>query len=344
MDNVFERIEDSSESESENTSSSSSDDEKINDFSEPFPNHFLNMKSKEEYEKNRNQLFTKDIEVFRILVDSKNLDHSISHNTSNFVFDLHSTNNSSLNNTGGFNRFKNVIGFRLIEAIIPSSPYNVNTNNNKVYIIYNGNRYSFTLTPSNYSNTSLKDELQNKLNSSSTWIKIGNNITLANKNFTVNFNTNGDLKYTTILNESNGDSFHYNFLNDDVNSAYNILGFNRGLTNTLNSQHKSDYVPDISIHYVDVCVPEIPYIACKMNQFGRSILSRIPITSSPGSVIYYNTPDTDKEYEKFFYPISLNKISVELINDSQQHHYETTNVNVSFEFEITVLNNINLLE
>ena len=229
MDNVFERIEDSSESESENTSSSSSDDEKINDFSEPFPNHFLNMKSKEEYEKNRNQLFTKDIEVFRILVDSKNLDHSISHNTSNFVFDLHSTNKSSLNNTGGFNRFKNVIGFRLIEAIIPSSPYNVNTNNNKVYIIYNGNRYSFTLTPSNYSNTSLKDELQNKLNSSSTWIKIGHNVTLTDKNFTVNFNTNGDLKYTTILNESNGDSFHYNFLNDDVNSAYNILGFNRGL-------------------------------------------------------------------------------------------------------------------
>ena len=95
---------------------------------------------------------------------------------------------------------------------------------------------------------------------------------------------------------------------------------------------------------MDVCVPEIPYIACKMNQFGRSILSRIPITSSPGSVIYYSRPDTDKEYEKYFYPLSLNKISVELINDSQEHHYETNNVNVSFEFEITVLNNINLLE
>ena len=343
MDNVFERIEDSSESETENSSSSSSDDEKINDFSEPFPNHFLNMKSKEEYEKNRNDLFTKDIEVFRILVDSKNINHGDNHDTSDFIFDLHSTNNSSLNKTGGFKRFKNVIGFRLIEAIIPSTPYNVNVSNNKIYITFLGSNYIITLTVGNYDNDTFSTELETKLNAGSGWVKVSDGSTPLSHTtgFTVTFNNNNDLKYNIV---STAGDFKFNFQSGDVASSHHLLGVLQNNNDSESANFTSHYIPDMSVHFLDVVVPEIPYIACKMNQKGRSVLSRIPITDGPGSIIYYSIPDTDKDYEKFFYPISLDKITVELFDHSDENKYVTNNLNVNFEFEITVLNNLNLLQ
>jgi len=340
MDNLFEKIEESSESSGDE---SSSDSDENSNLSEAFPNHFLNMTKKEDYEKNRNKLFTKDIEVFRILVDSKNLTHGDDHDTSVFVFNLHSTNNSSLNKTGGFKRFKNVIGFRLMEAIIPSSSYNVNVSNNKIYITLSSNDYIVTLTPGNYDNDTFSTELETRLNAGSSWVRVSDSTTPLSHitGFTVTFNNNNDLKYNIV--STTGD-FKFNFETGNISSSHYLLGVLQNNNDSASPNFTSHHVPDISVHFLDIVVPEIPYIACKMNQKGRSVLCRVPITDSPGSIIHYSRPYIDKNYEKYFFPISLDKITIQLFDHSQDHSYVTNNLNVNFEFEITVLNNLNLLK
>ena len=96
MDNVFERIETDSESSDNDSSSSSSNDS--GDFTEAFPNHFLNMTPKEEYEKNRNNLFTPDL-ITKYLVINKTTVSGENSFTINFDTDL------------GLDPMKNVIGF-----------------------------------------------------------------------------------------------------------------------------------------------------------------------------------------------------------------------------------------
>jgi hypothetical protein len=72
--------------------------------------HFMNHVIVEEYEKNRNTLFTRDIEMIDILVDSYSIFSSgagseTSEGINNYTFDLKNT-------------YKNVIGFNLIKACI----------------------------------------------------------------------------------------------------------------------------------------------------------------------------------------------------------------------------------
>lgn len=344
MNNIFERI-DTSDSESQSESESSSNQSSDDNSNELFNERFMNNVEKKEYKENRDNLFTKNIEKFRLLVDSKNIEHSNDHDTSEFKCYLES-NTTSTHQTSGFGRFKNIIGFRLVEAIVPSTPYNVNENNNIVYIIFDSVRYFFSLTIGYYDNDSLKTELQNKLNERTTWIRESDNLTniLSDFNrFTVTFNNNNDLKYKTEL--SGGSSFYYDFKNTDLNSSYNILGFLRNNTdNTSSTTHISDFVPDISTHFLDIVVPEIPYIACKLNQHGKSILARIPILEPPGSTIHYSPSDFDYDHEKFFFPISLDKFTVQLFDHLNNHKYQTKNLNVSLEFEITVVNDISLIK
>ena len=72
--------------------------------------HFMNHVEIKEYKKNRNTLFTKDIEKIDILVDSFDIFSSgagseTSEGINNYTFDLKNT-------------YKNVIGFNLIKACI----------------------------------------------------------------------------------------------------------------------------------------------------------------------------------------------------------------------------------
>ena len=100
MDNVFERIETDSES-SDNESSSSSNSGNSGDFTEAFPNHFLNMEKKEDYLINRNKLFTPDL-ITKFLVINKTTTSNVF--TIDFDADLK------------INPMKNVIGFTLRKA------------------------------------------------------------------------------------------------------------------------------------------------------------------------------------------------------------------------------------
>jgi hypothetical protein len=100
MDNLFEKIEESSESSGDE---SSSDSDENSNLSEAFPNHFLNMTKKEDYLVNRNKLFTPDL-LTKYLVINKTTASNENQFTINFDSDL------------GINPMKNVIGFKLRKA------------------------------------------------------------------------------------------------------------------------------------------------------------------------------------------------------------------------------------
>ena len=84
----------------ETDSSSDTDYESSEDEAEEVSNktHFLNMTTLNEYEKNRDQLFTKDILRKRIVIDSHNYFQPENFNTSDFtvVFDFETDAGTSL--------------------------------------------------------------------------------------------------------------------------------------------------------------------------------------------------------------------------------------------------------
>ena len=78
MFSTFEPIETSSDSDS-------SEEFNSEDLKYTKQTHFLNQTSLEEYEKNRNMLYTKDILRKRLVIDSHNYFQPDGFNTSNFL-------------------------------------------------------------------------------------------------------------------------------------------------------------------------------------------------------------------------------------------------------------------
>ena len=106
MDNIV--VISNSESDSDFSDSSSDHDEREEVVYEN--THFMNHVEVEEYKKNRNTLFTKDIEEIDILVDSYSIFSSgagseTSEGINNYTFDLQTT-------------YKNVIGIELLKTSI----------------------------------------------------------------------------------------------------------------------------------------------------------------------------------------------------------------------------------
>lgn len=137
MDNVVILTSSDSDSDFSDDSGGHSDREEIIYESEYFMNHV----NKKEYEKNRNKLFTKDIEEVNIIVE--NIDNT---DKNNYTYNFQS---NSSNVGGGLGEFKNVIGITLlrsclisssntnphfVDIIIPEIPYKV--------CIHNSNRYN----------------------------------------------------------------------------------------------------------------------------------------------------------------------------------------------------------
>ena len=72
----------------------------------------------------RNQLFTKDIETKKILIDTKNIvEMGYKYDTSNYIVDIGSNGKYP-------ESFKNVIGFRLVKCIIPVCFFHIKDGHN----------------------------------------------------------------------------------------------------------------------------------------------------------------------------------------------------------------------
>ena len=106
MFSTFETIQTSSDSETSDEENYESEEMKYIKQT-----HFLNQTSLQEYEKNRNMLYTKDILRKRLVIDSHNYFQPDGFNTSNFlvVFDFDTAEGSSLVTTN-YDIYHNVIG------------------------------------------------------------------------------------------------------------------------------------------------------------------------------------------------------------------------------------------
>ena len=213
----------------------------------------------EDYEEIRNKYFTPELRKVNILIDSKNIVHEVNtHNTSDYTvyFD-----NADKNSTGGFEQYRNVIGFRLIKAIVPNIIYQVTNKNNQIKLYYNSVEIipNITLTPGSYTFEDLGEHLLTKLNDGSV------------SGFTID---SSPITYRYTL--TNSTSFYFKW--DIENSAYRLVGALK-VDDTgdirVDGSHTFPHVVDHSIHFLDLVIPEIPYIACKHNMSGKNIIDRI---------------------------------------------------------------------
>ena len=123
--------------------------------------------------------------------------------------------------------------------------------------------------------------------------------------------------------------------------AARLFGFLPKETETENLIMFSNRLLDVSTHFVDLVIPEIPSIACKRNSSGRDIIERIQLRAGHGEYLHYRTAESDL-MPIYFNPLKLHRINIQLWAQNNEL-YDTNNSDVSFEFEITMLKNINVL-
>ena len=330
MDNVvipYEDVEDSSE---DNPSDSSSDEEHsqllsnnvgvlYNQFNVK-DTKFMNMESAEEYQSKRNELFTPELSKIRILVDSKNVTHKTTdHDTSNYTVELNG--DDTTNSTAGFGNYENVIGFKLIKAIILNTVYQVTTNNNTINFNYGGSDKVSTLTPAKYSLDEFADQIKLQMDAS-----------VSGTPFTVTIDDVTVYKYRIVSSTSN-----FYFLKSSAWRLLGILNMDEEAS-TASTDKTLPNVIDHSIHYVDLVIPEIPYIACKHNMSSKNVIERIPLNVDAGDIVYYTA--SQDNFNNYFYPINLSKLTIQLYEDTNDSFYDCQNADNSFEFELTILNKI----
>lgn len=329
MDNVIIPYTDDGDSSDNEPSDSSSDEEHsqllsnnvgvlYNQFNVK-DTKFMNMESAEEYQIKRNELFTPELRKLRILVDSKNVDHSSDHSTSNYT--IHFDGDNQSNSTSGYGAFDNVIGFRLIKGILPNSIYQVNNNNKNIIVqLSGGSDVSVDLTPGSYTFNELGDHLVVTLNAHGSL-----------SGFSI---TKDEIKYKYTI--TNSTDFLIKWKTSS-GAAWRLFGFlNIDDTSDTGSKQSANVVQQ-NIQFVDLVIPEIPYIACKRNSSGKNIIDRIPLNESSGSMIAYSS---DINPNNYFHPINLNKLTIQLYEDTSDTLYDCQNNDNSFEFEITMLNHL----
>lgn len=309
----------------------------LSDFTEIFKNELQNLtESLKEFKANqikdvkyedfRDKLFTKDIVKKNILIDTISLEER-PENISNYKIDFGKDKYPDT--------FKNVIGFRLLNAFIPNTFLRVNDNNNIIQYQILSNTSSLTeehyitLDPGAYTFESLGDHLMSKLESDTA---------LTGVNVISDMNT---YKYTiswTVTNPNNKLRFKWESSN---NNAYKLFGADKNDTTSISSGVTFPHVADQSIHFVDIVIPEIPHIACKFSSSGKSIIDRVPLNYPSGTISLYRTPEGDLQTKNYFYPMKLSSLTIQLYDDFGKL-YENSNIDHYLEFEITSVTNTKL--
>ena len=129
---------------------------------------FMNLTNKEDYEKQRNELYTQNIITKTIVIDSHNYQQGENFNTSNFqvLFDFEKEPDENAQEqlvTTNYNIYNNVIGFKLMRTTIRTPPYNINKTNNIIYYKREdtGNTvHTITINPGTYNASQLADVFQ----------------------------------------------------------------------------------------------------------------------------------------------------------------------------------------
>ena len=348
--------------------------------------HFMNMTSLEDYEKNRNKLYTKDILRKRIVIDSHNYFQPEGFNTSDFtvVFDFVTPvgQGSSLVTTN-YDVYHNVIGFRLVRTTIRTPPYNINSTNNIIKYKKDGDDtiYTITINKGVYNMSTLGDVFQKfegsrsissssdpnasiDISSYAQYVEYSdenksvgnydNGFNPGSGTFTFTFigetsitssSTNGnksmvyEIKYNPIGSEEVTILWDYNNI---TRGAARLFGFLPKAQRTTGQMLYSDRTPDVSSHFVDLVIPEIPSIACKKNSSGKDIVERIQLKAGHGAFLHYGVNVDESKTQHFFSPITLHRLNIQLyaVNNVL---YDSNNSDVSYEFEMVMVKNKQLL-
>lgn len=271
-----------------------------------------------EYLDFKKNLFTKDIIKKSILVDSISA-YQEGQKTSNYIVNFGGNNSPEV--------YKNVIGFRLVNAILPYTIYTVNDNNKNIII----DSVSFDLVPGSYTFTELGNHLQNRIKEPTS--DGGGGLS----GFTVKPESN-TYKYTI----SHASSFIIKWA-EVSGYSYRLFGFEKKNTSGSSNTYTSTYSVDHSIHYADLVIDEIPSIACKMSSKGKQIIARIPFNNASGGLVYYRAPEGELQTSNYFYPMKLSRLSIKLFDDNG-NEYDSNNGDNYFEFEITIVENTELFK
>jgi hypothetical protein len=343
----------------------------------------------EDYEKNRNMLYTKDILRKRLVIDSHNYFQPDGFNTSNFlvVFDFDTSAGSSLVTTN-YDIYHNVIGFRLVRTTIRTPPFNVNSTNNIIKYKKSSTGdtiHEIKINPGVYNMTDISNVFQQYQSSSfagtvddptktvntdnyaqfttysdSSSIGAGaydagtDTFTPSNNTFSWVFHntdsisstsTNGNksMAFELTFNSSSNDEITILWDYDNITrGAARLFGFLPKQKTSVNQKLYSDRTPDVSSHFVDLAIPQIPSIGCKRNSSGRDIIERIQLKAGHGEYLHYGVEVDESNVQEYFSPITLHRLNIQLwaVNNVL---YDSNNSDASFEFEITMVKNKKLL-
>jgi len=277
------------------------------------------IKTHSNYKNFRDKIFTKDIIKKNIIVDSIS---SKSDNTSNYIINFGGENTPEV--------YKNVIGFRLINACFPYTFYTVTDNNNKINI----DNHDVEIQKGSYTFEDLGLQLKEAIN----------NLEMQGTTNYNNFTVDPDpetLKYTIKSGEEN-DAPIFTIEWPPNTSTHRLFGFKNKKIEGKN-EYTSVHIADHSIHYVDLVIKEIPSIACKITSKGQEIIARLPFNSPAGSVVQYRAPEGELQTNNYFYPMKLNQLSIQLFDD-HGGIYDSNNGDNSFEFELTIIKNTDLFK
>lgn len=271
----------------------------------------------------RKNLFTKDIIKKNLLIDSITA-YKEGQDTSDYIVKFGGTNSPEV--------YKNVIGFRLVNAIIPYTVYTINEHNKNIVISFSGSPKQVDLDPGSYTFDELGYHLQTKLNNEFS-------ILLGTPNpFTVVADST-TYKYT--ITETTSTPFVFNW-SEVTGYSYRLFGFENKDTPS-DTVQKSTHSVDHSIHYADLVINEIPSIACKMSSKGKQIIARIPFNNVSGGLVYYRSPEAELQTSNYFYPMKLSSLNIQLFDDNG-NKYDSNNGDNYFEFEITIVENTELFK
>ena len=184
----------------------------------------------------------------------------------------------------------------VVHCNIPYSFYNIDSNNNALYYSVNGgNLQTLEITPGNYNAKQLMTFLNSNL-----------------PNFTVTYN-NMTNKYTFI-------NSLYNFYFDKSSTCLNLLGF-RTDTNLYNTsilkQLTSANCIDLVSHKILNITIDIPTGSINLSNVSEmSILSSIPITTSPFSLINYIN---QSNHQVCLFKNTLNALNIRLTDQDNNN-------------------------
>ena len=126
-------------------------------------------------------------------------------------------------------------------------------------------------------------------------------------------------KFITVFKDDKNLTKEISLKNDFKIQTDNIIGF---------KIVRSSFATDLTtLSHFDLSIPEIPAIACDINDSGKSIISRIPLAQDKN--IFLNYPFLEyMTINRYFYPIKLDKLTLTLTQD----------IRGFFVFEISYLN------